>query len=56
VHTHDVPPTHFGTNKFTHAYQEIVNAYGMAHYREVNPGRKIGAEGEEGKGEGELEE
>jgi V-type H+-transporting ATPase subunit a len=37
VHTSDVPPTHFETNKFTHAYQEIVNAYGMAHYGEVNP-------------------
>eukprot|EP00026_Physarum_polycephalum_P003009 Phypoly_transcript_03018.p1 GENE.Phypoly_transcript_03018~~Phypoly_transcript_03018.p1 ORF type:complete len:832 (+),score=146.02 Phypoly_transcript_03018:33-2498(+) len=37
IHSHEVPPTHFQTNKFTHAYQEIVNAYGMAHYREVNP-------------------
>eukprot|EP00026_Physarum_polycephalum_P003104 Phypoly_transcript_03113.p1 GENE.Phypoly_transcript_03113~~Phypoly_transcript_03113.p1 ORF type:complete len:597 (+),score=88.24 Phypoly_transcript_03113:218-2008(+) len=37
VHSSEVPPTHFETNKFTHAYQEIVNAYGMAHYREVNP-------------------
>lgn len=39
VNTQETPPTHFETNKFTHAYQEIVNAYGMAHYGEVNPGR-----------------
>jgi hypothetical protein len=38
VRTSEVPPTHFKTNKFTNAYQEIVNAYGMAHYREINPG------------------
>lgn len=37
IHTTETPPTHFETNKFTHAYQEIVNAYGMAHYGEVNP-------------------
>lgn len=37
IQSDEVPPTHFKTTKYTHAYQEIVNAYGMAHYREVNP-------------------
>jgi len=31
------PPTHFTTNKFTYAYQEFVNTYGIPRYREANP-------------------
>lgn len=31
-------PTHFKVNEFTWAFQEIVNTYGMARYKEINPG------------------
>lgn len=31
------PPTHFHTNKYTWAFQEFVNTYGIPRYREINP-------------------
>eukprot|EP00595_Chromulina_sp_UTEXLB2642_P002985 CAMPEP_0196767516 /NCGR_PEP_ID=MMETSP1095-20130614/41710_1 /TAXON_ID=96789 ORGANISM="Chromulina nebulosa, Strain UTEXLB2642" /NCGR_SAMPLE_ID=MMETSP1095 /ASSEMBLY_ACC=CAM_ASM_000446 /LENGTH=876 /DNA_ID=CAMNT_0042135939 /DNA_START=84 /DNA_END=2711 /DNA_ORIENTATION=+ len=31
------PPTHFHLNKYTVAFQEFVNTYGVPRYKEVNP-------------------
>ena len=35
--TTEQPPTFFRTNKFTSAFQELINSYGVASYREANP-------------------
>lgn len=35
--TYESPPTYFQTSKVTNSFQEIVHAYGIARYREVNP-------------------
>ncbi|KAI8468088.1 MAG: V-type ATPase, V0 complex, 116kDa subunit family [Monoraphidium minutum] len=35
--TSDPPPTYFRTSKFTSAFQGMIESYGVARYREVNP-------------------
>lgn len=35
--TYEAPPTYFETSKVYSCFQEIVHAYGIARYREVNP-------------------
>jgi len=34
---HSEPPTHFKLNKYSQVFQELVDTYGIARYREINP-------------------
>jgi V-type H+-transporting ATPase subunit a len=37
IYTNEEPPTYFKVGKYTKAFQEIIDAYGIAKYQEINP-------------------
>eukprot|EP00698_Gefionella_okellyi_P006161 TRINITY_DN15599_c0_g1_i1.p1 TRINITY_DN15599_c0_g1~~TRINITY_DN15599_c0_g1_i1.p1 ORF type:complete len:847 (-),score=193.78 TRINITY_DN15599_c0_g1_i1:23-2563(-) len=37
VDTAEQPPTYFKTTKYTKAFQDIIESYGIARYQEINP-------------------
>ncbi|XP_054084333.1 V-type proton ATPase 116 kDa subunit a 1 [Zeugodacus cucurbitae] len=37
IETNEQPPTYNRTNKFTRGFQNLIDAYGLGSYREVNP-------------------
>lgn len=37
METYEAPPTYNRTNKFTFGFQALIDAYGVANYREINP-------------------
>lgn len=38
METDEQPPTYNRLNKYTRGFQNIVDSYGIATYREINPG------------------
>ncbi len=41
IPSNDTPPSLIRTNKFTSGFQNIVDAYGVSSYGEVNPGERV---------------